>query len=55
MYSIFNSSSTFTVIDPGIHIPDLLKNYPMKLHEIKTMCTNISPEHMSNFRCTIII
>ena len=33
---------------PGIHIPNLLTNYPTKLHEIKTMCTNITPEHMSN-------
>ena len=27
-------------------IPNLLTNYAMKLHEIKTMCTNITPEHI---------
>ena len=30
----------------GIHIPNLLTNYPMKLLEIKTMCTNITHEHI---------
>ena len=30
----------------GIHIPNLPANYPMNLHEIKTMCTNITPEHI---------
>ena len=33
------------ILPPGIGIPNLLTNYPMKLHEIKTMCTNLS-----NFR-----
>ena len=36
----------------GIHIPNLLTNYPMKIHKIKTMC--YTPEYMSNFRCIII-
>ena len=27
-------------------IPNLLTNYPMKLHEIKTMCTNITLEYI---------
>ena len=35
----------------GIHIPNLLTNYPTKLHEIKTMCTNITPEHI----CLIVM
>ena len=30
------------VLASGILIPNLLTNYPTKLHEIKTMCTNIS-------------
>ena len=33
------------ILPSGLCIPNLLTNYRMKLHEIKTMCTNISPEH----------
>ena len=33
-------------INSGIHIPNLLTNYPMNLHQIKAMCTNITLEHI---------
>ena len=39
----------------GIHIPNLLKNYPMKLHEIKTVHEYFSRAYLSNFRCILII
>ena len=34
------------ILASGIHIPNLLTNYSTKLHEIKTMSTNITPEHI---------
>ena len=41
-----------TVVKNALTIrPNLLTNYPKKLHEIKTMCANITHEHLSNFRC----
>ena len=43
------------ILASDMHIPNLLKNYPMKLHKIKTMCTNITPEHVSDFCCLIKI
>ena len=56
MFICINYTGTLRALRPsGTHIPNLLTNYQMKLHEIKTMCTTISHEHMSNFRRIIII
>ena len=40
----------------GIHSPNLLTDYPIKLLEIESMCMYITPEHiLCNFRCISII
>ena len=43
------------ILASRIHIPNLLTNYPTKLHEIKTVHEYYSQTYLSKYRCIIII
>ena len=59
MEEILNSFSELgvgSILASGIHIPNLLTNYPMKLHEIKNYVHEYySRTYLPTLRCIIII